>query len=577
MSKTVADQLVEALVFAGAERVYGVVGDSLNPVVDAIRRAEGIEWVHVANEEAGAFAAAADAQVTGKLAVCAGSCGPGNTHLLQGLFDAQRSGAPVLAIASHITSTEVGTGFFQETHPERIFTECSEWCEVITSAAHMPRSARIAIQTALGAPGVSVMVLPGDVAGQKAEGAVGPTDFAASPSPVLPDPEQVDALAEAIEAADKITLFCGAGCKGAHEQVMTLAKTLGAPVAHALRGKEYIQANNPYDVGMCGLLGYGAAHKATFEADLLILLGTDFPYTNFLPQKNTAQVDRDPTRLGRRTPLEVAVVGDVGKTIEALLPKISSKTSRAFLDDMLKLHARTLEKVVEAYTHDVESMKPIHPEWVASHLDRIAADDAIFTVDTGMCNVWAARYLTPNGKRRVIGSFRHGSMANALPHAIGAQAAFPDRQVVAMCGDGGLSMLLGDLITLKRYELPAKLVVFNNGSLGMVKLEMMVDGLVDFGTDNGSVNYAAVAQALGISAIRVEDPAEVPRALEDGLSRKGPVLIDVVTDKNALSMPPAITAEQVAGFAKSASKSILGGGVGKMVELARTNLRNIPV
>ena len=572
---TVAVQLVQMLQRAGVERIYGVVGDSLNPIVDAVRHTDGIEWVHVSNEEGGAFAAAAEAQVTGRLAACAGSCGPGNTHLLQGLYDAHRSGAPVVAIASHIQSQEIGMGFFQETHPERTFQDCSYWCEVVTPK-QMPHNLRVAIQTAVGRRGVSVVVLPGDLAAEESGGPTVPTAMVTEPSPVRPAAEQVRALADAVDSARTVTLFCGAGCRDAHAEVMELAGKLLAPVGHALGGKEWVQYDNPYDVGMNGLLGYGAAHKATHEADLLLLLGTDFPYTNFLPQRHTAQVDADAGHLGRRTPLEVAVHGDVGETIRALLPLVEQKTDRRFLDAMLRQHAEALEKVVDAYTHRVERMRPIHPEYVAAQLDDLADDDAVFTVDTGMCNVWAARYLTPNGRRRVIGSFRHGSMANALPHAVGAQFAAPGRQVVSMSGDGGLAMLLGELITVRLHRLPVKVVLFNNASLGMVKLEMMVDGIPDFETDHEPTDFAAIAEGVGIRAMRVEDPRDVRDTLAKGLADPGPVLMEFVTDPNALSIPPAITGEQVRGFALSATRQILGGGVGKMVDLARSNLRNIP-
>jgi pyruvate dehydrogenase (quinone) len=572
---TVAVQLVQMLQRAGVERIYGVVGDSLNPIVDAVRHTDGIEWVHVSNEEGGAFAAAAEAQVTGRLAACAGSCGPGNTHLLQGLYDAHRSGAPVVAIASHIQSQEIGMGFFQETHPERTFQDCSYWCEVVTPK-QMPHNLRVAIQTAVGRRGVSVVVLPGDLAAEESGGPTVPSAMVTEPSPVRPAAEQVRALADAVDSARTVTLFCGAGCRDAHAEVMELAGKLLAPVGHALGGKEWVQYDNPYDVGMNGLLGYGAAHKATHEADLLLLLGTDFPYTNFLPQRHTAQVDADAGHLGRRTPLEVAVHGDVGETIRALLPLVEQKTDRRFLDAMLRQHAEALEKVVDAYTHRVERMRPIHPEYVAAQLDDLADDDAVFTVDTGMCNVWAARYLTPNGRRRVIGSFRHGSMANALPHAVGASFAAPGRQVVSMSGDGGLAMLLGELITVRLHRLPVKVVLFNNASLGMVKLEMMVDGIPDFETDHEPTDFAAIAEGVGIRAMRVEDPRDVRDTLAKGLADPGPVLMEFVTDPNALSIPPAITGEQVRGFALSATRQILGGGVGKMVDLARSNLRNIP-
>ncbi|MCW3066928.1 MAG: poxB [Solirubrobacterales bacterium] len=571
-----AEQLVQLLRQAGVERVYGVVGDSLNPFVDAIRRTDGIAWVHVRNEEAGAFAAAAEAQLTGRLAVCAGSCGPGNVHLIQGLYDAHRSGAPVLAIASHIPTEQIGTGFFQETHPERLFVECSHYCELVSDPSQMPRVARIAIQHAIGGGGVSVLVMPGDVLARRAAHPTGEGVLFVEQATGVPGPEQVSALAERLNDARTVTLFCGAGTREAHGEVMELAGRLQSPVEHSLRGKEWIQYDNPYDVGMSGMLGYGACYQATHEADVLLLLGTDFPYDAFLPQARTVQVDHDSTRLGRRTPLELAVHGDVAATLRAVLPLLEQKSDRSFLDEMLREHARALEHVVDAYTHDVDLRVPIHPEYAANLLDDVAADDAVFTVDTGMCNVWAARYITPNGRRRVIGSFVHGTMANALPHAIGAQLAYPGRQVISMSGDGGLGMLLGELLTVALHKLPVKIVTFNNSSLGMVKLEMLVDGIPDFGTDDAPVNYAAIAAAAGIHALRVEQPGDVRASLQDALAHPGAVLVDVVTDPNALSIPPHITADQVKGFALAAGKIVLGGGVGEMLQIARTNLRNIP-
>ncbi|MCA1194105.1 pyruvate dehydrogenase [Saccharopolyspora sp. 6V] len=573
---TVADQFIEVLVQAGVRRIYGIVGDSLNPVVDAVRRTDGIEWVHVRHEEAAAFAASAEAQLTGRLAVCAGSCGPGNLHLINGLYDAHRSGAPVLALASHIPSEQIGTGFFQETHPEELFNECSHFCELLSQPEQMPRLLRSAMQTAAGRRGVSVLVLPGDVAHKSAARSTGTGAVDSEPPTVVPSPTQVDQLAESLNSAERVMLFCGAGTRGAHQDVMQLASTLQAPVGHALRGKEWIQYDNPYDVGMSGLLGYGACQQAMQKADRVVLLGTDFPYDNFLPQANTVQVDIDPTHLGRRTVLDLAVHGDVRETIRAVLPKLRQKTDRSFLDRMLREHADQLEQVVDSYTTNVGNQVPIHPEYVADALDDLAAEDAVFTVDTGMCNVWAARYVTPNAHRRVLGSFVHGSMANALPQAIGAQLVDRRRQVIAMAGDGGLSMLMGELLTLRTLQLPVKVVVFNNSSLGMVKLEMLVDGLPDFGTDHDSIDYAGIAAAAGIHSVRVERPGEVREALEGTLARPGPALIDVVTDPNALSIPPKITGTQVKGFALAVSRTMLSGGVGKMVQLARSNLRNIP-
>ncbi|WP_253181948.1 pyruvate dehydrogenase [Cellulosimicrobium cellulans] len=586
--RTVADLLVAQLIEAGVRRIYGIVGDSLNPIVDAVRRSnagdnagKGIEWVHVRHEEAAAFAAAGEAEVTGDLAVCAGSCGPGNLHLINGLYDANRSRVPVLAIASHIPSKQIGTGFFQETHPDRLFTECSVYSEMISSAEQAPRVINSAIHHAFAGPGVSVLTLPGDVADLDAPAAV--PDVATRPARprVVPDPQSVQELAEAIDAAKKVTIFAGAGVRGARDDVLALADKIAAPVGHSLRGKEFIQYDNPFDVGMSGLLGYGACFDAMHDCDLLLLLGTDFPYDQFLPAEvRTAQVDVEPAHLGRRTRLDLAVVGDVGETVRALLPLVTKARSRRFLDQMRAKHEKVMTGVVGAYTKKVERTTPIHPEYVADTLDQVAGDDAVFTVDTGMCNVWAARYITPSPGRRIVGSFLHGSMANAVPHAIGIAAASRDaghdRQVVAMAGDGGLSMLLGELITLKHYDLPVKVVLFDNASLGMVRLEMLVDGLPMFGTESPSVDYAAVAEAIGIPAVRVEKPKDVRRALEDALHRPGPALVDVVTDPRALSIPPNITAGQVRGFAVAMSKEILGGGMGEVVSMARANLRNVP-
>lgn len=580
MAISVAEQLVEGLRDCGARRIYGLVGDSLNPIVDAVRRTEGIDWIHVHNEEAAAFAASAEARLTGRLAVCAGSCGPGSIHLIQGLYDAHRDGAPVLALATHIPSRQIGTGFFQETHPERLFTECSHYCEMISTPRQMPRLLRIAMHSAVGNSGVSVLVIPGDVANEAAHGPAQRSPrsnvLSGPPPAIVPPVEQVEALADALNAAERVCLFVGAGVRGAHEEVIRLAGTLKAPIGHALGGKEWIQYDNPYDVGMSGLLGYGACYEAMQEADLLVLLGTDFPYDDFLPQQHTAQVDHDLSRIGRRTPVDFAVQGDVRQTINALLPRLKMKEDRRFLDRMLHRHASALEHVVGAYTRNIEHHLPIHPEYVALVLDELAADDAVFTVDTGMCNVWAARYITPNGRRRVIGSWHHGTMANALPHSIGAQLAFPGRQVISMSGDGGLAMLMGELLSVRLHDLPVKIVLFNNASLGMVKLEMLVEGFPDYQTDHRPVDYSAIARAAGLSAWRVTEPGGVRDALGEALSSPNPELVEVVTDPNALSIPPRITAEQVGSFALAGGKVVLNGGVGRMIEMARSNLRNIP-
>ncbi|AWI31654.1 pyruvate dehydrogenase [Streptomyces tirandamycinicus] len=575
--QNVAEQFVDILVHAGVQRLYGVVGDSLNPVVDAIRRNSAIDWVPVRHEETAAFAAGAEAQITGRLAACAGSCGPGNLHLINGLYDAHRSMAPVLALASHIPSSEIGLGYFQETHPDQLFRECSHYCELISNPQQLPRLLQTAVQQAIGRSGVSVVALPGDIAARPApEKPVGHALVTSRPT-VRPGDTEVDALARMIDEADRVTLFCGSGTAGAHHEVMQLAERVKAPVGHALRGKEWIQYDNPYDVGMSGLLGYGAAYEATHECDLLILLGTDFPYNAFLPDDvRIAQVDIRPENLGRRSKLDLAVWGDVRETLRCLTPRVRLKSDRRFLDKMLRKHTEALEGVIKAYTRKVDKHVPIHPEYVASVLDEIAADDAVFTVDTGMCNVWAARYLTPNGRRRIIGSFSHGSMANALPQAIGAQFACPGRQVVSMSGDGGFTMLMGDFLTLRQHDLPVKIVLFDNSSLGMVELEMLVAGLPSYGTGNLNPDFAAMARAAGVYGVRVEKPKQLAGALRDAFAHDGPALVDVVTDPNALSIPPKISAEMVTGFALSASKIVLDGGVGRMVQMARSNLRNVP-
>ena len=576
MARNYAEQLVETLEKQGVEHIYGLVGDSLNPIVDAVRRSS-IEWIHVRNEEAAAFAAEADSLTTGKLAVCAASCGPGNTHLIQGLYDANRNGAKVLALASHIPSRQIGSHFFQETHPEQIFQECSGYCEMVMSGDQGGVVLHHAIQSTMAGNGVSVLVIPGDVSTEEVDDDTFVESKISTGRPVVyPDPAEAAALTQAINEAESVAFFVGAGAKNAREQVLQLAEKVKAPIGHALGGKMYIQYDNPFDVGMSGLLGYGAAHEATHEADLLILLGTDFPYNDFLPKGNVAQVDINGSHIGRRTKISYPVTGDVAATIDNILPHVEEKKDRSFLDKMLKKHYDKLEHVVEAYTSNVEKHTPIHPEYIADLIDQEADDDAIFTVDTGMCNVGGARYITPNGKREQIGSFRHGTMANALPQAIGAQQANPGRQVITFSGDGGLSMLMGELLTVKLHQLPVKMFVFNNSSLGMVKLEMLVGGIPEHETDHESVDFSKIAEAAGIKTFRIEDPKQAPKQIKKALAYNGPALIDVVTDPNALSLPPTLTFDQLLGFSKAATRTVFGGGVGSMLSMAKSNLRNIP-
>ena len=481
----------------------------------------------------------------------------------------------MLAIASHIPSAQIGSGFFQETHPDRIFNECSVYSEMVSTAEQAPRVMHSAISHAVGLGGVSVVTLPGDIASLPAS-APTPQWVPSLPASVVPAAESVASLAEAINSVDKVAIFAGVGVQGAHDEVVALAQLLKAPIGHSLRGKDFIQYDNPYDIGMTGLLGYGAAAEGIADAELLILLGTDFPYEQFLPDTRTAQVDRAAEHLGRRTNVDVVVHGDVLPTLQALMPLLQAKKSSKFLDQMLKKHDRLMNKAVGAYTRKAHKVVPIHPEYAASLLDEIAAKDAIFTADTGMCNVWTARYINPLGTRRLIGSYLHGSMANALPQAIGAQAAHPGRQVISVSGDGGLSMLLGELITAAAQKLPVKVVVFNNSSLGMVKLEMLVEGLQDFGVDVPDVNYAAIAAAMGFHAVRVSDPARIADAYRAAFAHPGPALVELITDPQALSLPPKIKGEQVFGFATAMSKIVLNKGAGEAVSMARSNLRNIP-
>lgn len=584
MPQNVAEQIVAQLIDAGVKRIYGIVGDSLNPIVDAVRRtggaAEGgIDWIHVRHEEAAAFAAAADAELTGQLAVCAGSCGPGNLHLINGLYDAQRSGVPVLAIASHIPSVQIGSGYFQETHPERLFTECSDYCEMILTPEQSPRVVNSAIRHAAAGGSVSVIVLPGDLAEKHSSGHFTPF-VPALPGRILPDARSVDDLAAAIDRAEKIALFAGEGVRDARDEVIAFAEHLRAPMGHSLRGKQWIQYDNTYDVGMSGLLGYGAIDHAMHEADLLLLLGTDFPYDQFLPDgaKTTiAQIDVDPQRLGRRAGVTHPIHGDVGLTLAALREKTTPRTDGSFLEHTQKRYRAAMNDAVATYTDS--DAQPIHPERAMTAIDRAAAADAVFTADTGMGNVWQARYVTPAPGRRLLASWRHGSMANALPHAFGAQLAYPDRQVIAIAGDGGLSMLLGELITVAAHRLPLNVFVFNNSTLGMVKAEMLVAGFPDFGVDVPMVDFAAVGTALGFRAQRVTDPAELDAAVAAALAHDGPSLVDIVTDPDALSMPATITGEQVAGFGMSMAKMVLGakdsGGLGAVIDTARSNIKHL--
>jgi pyruvate dehydrogenase (quinone) len=575
MAHRLADELIRRLAEAGVERIYGVVGDSLNPVTDALRLNNKVKWIHVRNEEAGAFAAGAEAQLTGKLAACGGSCGPGNLHLINGLFDAHRSNAPVLAIASHIPSSEIGTGYFQETHPQNLFQECSHYCELISNPAQFERVLHIAMQSAMGKGGVGVIVLPGDLAGQEIPAEAASRSLVTHRPSIRPGEKDLARLADLINSAKRVALFCGIGCENAHDEVVALAEKVKSPVAHSYRGKPFVEYNNPYDVGMTGMIGFGMAYEAIHECDLLLLLGTDFPYDKFLPTKTKiAQIDIRVERLGRRSKLDLGIWGDVRETLKALLPMLATKPDREYLDAVLRKHQEKLRKM-NVYVDHVGKRLPMHPEPVAAALSEVAAPDAIFTADTGMCNVWSARYIKASKDRRMIGSFNHGSMANALPQAIGAQCAYPGRQVISMSGDGGFAMLMGDLLTLTQYDLPIKVLVFDNSALGMVKLEMETGGFPDYQTDLKNPNFAKLAEAVGMMGVRIENPADLTSGLKKALQHPGPALIDVVTDPNALSIPSHADKSQAVGFALALGKMVLAGNLDEVVDTIKGNIRHV--
>src|SRR5690625_212694 len=571
--KNVADLLVHTLAETGVKRIYGVVGDSLNGITEAIRTHGGLEWVGTRHEEVAAFAASGESQVTQELAVCAGSCGPGNLHLINGLFDAHRSRTPVLAIAAHIPSAEIGSGYFQETHPEHLFKECSHYCELISHPDQLPYVIENAIRAAVGQKGVAVIVLPGDVALQASP--IKTVSSRASLLPkdplVIPPEDEIQSLAALLNDSPRVAIFAGRGCAGAHEPLMQLADKLKSPIIHALGGKEHVEYDNPFDVGMTGFIGFESGYKAMHSCDTLLMLGTDFPYKQFFPHRaKIVQVDIRPENLGRRAKLELGVVGDVKETIKALLPNLNENNDRRFLEAAIKdyKHSRAeLEKLAQPGSRGV-----IHPQYLTAVVSEKAAEDAIFTADVGTPTVWSARYLQMNGQRRLIGSFTHGSMANAMPQAMGIKMAQPERQVISFSGDGGFSMLMGDLIRLKQHNIPVKVVIFNNGVLGFVALEMKAAGFLNTGVDLENPNFAQVAQSVGIYGERVEDPAALPAAVERFLTHEGPAILDVVTASQELVLPPTIHIEQVKGFSLWGLRAVMDGKMQHVIDLARVNL-----
>ena len=552
MQKTVSDQVVEMLVAAGVRRIYGMAGDALHPLMEALQRDSHIRWVHVRHEETAAFAASAEAQLTGGLAVCCGSCGPGNMHLINGLYDASRSAAPVLALAAHIPTLQIGTHYIHETHPTFFFRECARYCELVSRPRQLPAVLAEAMRTARARRGVGMLVLPGDVAGM-------PAVTEAPLPPVLPpEPAQLHAaapilqrMAAMLQASQRITFLCGIGCAGAEADIVALARQLQAPVAYTLRAKDLLEKDNPNAVGMTGLLGWGGAVHAVLECDMLVMWGSDFPHSDFLPRGcKVIQVDTDAAALGRRVPLALGVHGSVQSVAKALLPLLAPNRSDDFLQAMRTYHAREVAAISQPL-RVVNEGAPLRPELLTRLVSDHAEPDAIFTVDTGTPDIWCARYLQALGSRRILGSFNHGSMGCALAMGIGAKSTFPSRQVIALCGDGGISMLAGDLLTLLQEGLAVKVLVYNNSELDFAALEQLRAGLSHpLGTSLLSTSFADVARAMGMRAWRVSRVIEATAAVKEWLAAPGPALLDAAVDRHALPLPPGMAVMQGLGYCK---------------------------
>ncbi len=533
--KKVADQVAEMIADAGVSHLYAITGDSLNDLTDALVRDGRVKFVHMRHEESGAFAASAEAQLTGKLAACAGSSGPGHVHLINGLYDAQRSNAPVLAIASTCASSMFGTEYFQETNPTLLFSNCNVYNEMATTPTQVPHMLQAAMQEAIGRGGVGIIGLPADVIGQTA------VESYAATRPLytdrLPEPsaDEIEAAAKLINGAKTVAIFAGSGAKNAADLLNELSEKVNAPVGTTYKSQLELAGKCRNYVGHMGYLGMWSAVDAISSADVLIIIGMNFPYPGFFPtDKKIIQVDVRAERLGRKSKVDVGVRADAGLFLSALLPKINPKTDSSFLDKAIADFAEIKEKYDEPVKNP-GSKGAVRPEFMLSLLDKLADDDAVFTVDTGMNNVWTSHYLTQKKDRRMIGSFSHGSMANAMPMAIGAKFACPDRQVIAVCGDGGFSMLMGELLTIIQYKLPVKLLVADNRTLAFVKWEMEMAGLTPNETDLTNPDFGKMAEIIGFQAETVDDPAELESAMKRWLAAEGPALLSVVTDPDAAS------------------------------------------
>lgn len=571
---SVAEQLVEVLVAAGVQCIFGMVGEGLNAVTDKLRQRRDIRWVPLRHEEVAAFAAGAQAHLTGGLAVCAGSCGSGSVHLINGLYDCHRSRVPVLAIAGHIPCAEIGGGFSQETHPQLLFRDCSHYCELVSSPRQMPATAQIAIREALTKRGVSVIVLPGDVAMQEATQAeIKPRGLRCADPIVTPARQTLEELATFLGMGGRTTLLCGSGCEGAHDLLVKLAARLKAPIVHTLRGKEHVEWGNPYDVGMAGLIGLSSGYFAIRDCETLLMLGTNFPYRQFYPPPGTriAQVDLRAENIGRHVSVDLPVIGDVRATLSGLLPLLAQRSDDEHLACAREHYARAV-KSLEERAGATPERKTIHPQQVARLVSDLASIDAVFTCDAGLPTIWAARYVRMTELRRLIGSFWHGSLANALGQAIGAQLTFPFRQVVSLSGGVGLTMLMGDLLSLVQLKLPVKIVVFNNDSLGSAELGQMSCGDPSIGTKQESPSFAAIAQAAGIRSIRIEEPVHLEEGIRLGLAHEGPALIDVVVSHVEPVRAPALTAEMAKGLTLYMMRAVLNGRADEIIDLTRSKL-----
>jgi len=556
MSKRVAEIVVDALQQAGVRRCYGIVGDTLNHVTDAMHDSE-IAWVHVRHEEVAAFAAGADSLVSGELTACAGSCGPGSLHFINGVFESNRNRAPMVLIASQVVTSELGMEFPQEVDFKAVYASCSVFCEQVHSAEQARRVVTLACQAAISRRGVAVVILPADISQAEVKHDV-PFSVHYTQPVLRPSDAELQRIAELLGQGRRIGIYAGAGCQGAHAQLLELARRLQAPIAHTSRAKDFVEPDKPYNMGMTGIFGIESGFHTLMACDTLLLLGADFAWGQFYPDKATIiQVDRDGSHLGRRHPVNLGVVGDIAPTLDALLPMLPPREDSSFLDECIERRDKALKKREQEEQPGEGEL--IHPQHLTALLSKYATDDALFTADGGSPMVWVLRHIRVNGRRRTLTSLLHGTMANAMPQALGLQKAFPGRQVISLSGDGGLAMLLGDLLTAVQENLPIKVVVFNNGSLNFVELEQKVEGLLDNYTDLKNPDFGRLAEVIGFHGRTVTRSEDLEEAVQDFLSQRGPALLDVHTSRAELVMPPQIEAKQVAGTALYAAKAVLNG------------------